>query len=140
MKKAISATLVFTLSSSIGAFTNNAIIRRRHNYIIINDHKKSSSLNLIINSDLNNNNNNNDEVSQRRAFLRNITGAAFGTTMGLLVNQEPASATYSAYANREKDWQQRQEKGGKYFQFILSFIIFYITEKYLNDTNFFKIH
>merc|ERR1739844_608471 len=40
-----------------------------------------------------------------------MAGMALGGTMGLLTNEEPASASYSAYTNREKDWQERKENG-----------------------------
>ena len=55
----------------------------------------------------NNNNNNN-----RRAFLRNVAGVAFGSAL-IASNGEEASASYSAYANREKDWEDRKKTGGE---------------------------
>ncbi len=60
-----------------------------------------------------------DQVSERRTFLRNVAGVAFGASMGMLANEKPASASYSAYTNREKDWQERKGNGGKgsYTQF-----------------------
>mmetsp|Transcript_9948 Transcript_9948/g.12534 ORF Transcript_9948/g.12534 Transcript_9948/m.12534 type:complete len:207 (-) Transcript_9948:194-814(-) len=63
-------------------------------------------------SALNNENNGVDEelLSERRTFLRNAAGLAFGG-LGMLMNEQPASATYSAYTNREKDWQERKESG-----------------------------
>lgn len=66
----------------------------------------SSSLNAL-------NSNNDNEISERRTFMRNLAGVAFGASMGMLVKGEPASASYSAYTNREKDWQERKESGGK---------------------------
>ena len=48
-------------------------------------------------------------------FLQNLAAAAIiGTSVtaaALVVTPEPAHATYSAYTNREKDWQERQSKG-----------------------------
>ena len=48
-----------------------------------------------------------DATSTRRQLLFGALGAAaaLGTTTA------PAEASYSAYTNREKDWQQRQSKG-----------------------------
>jgi hypothetical protein len=54
-----------------------------------------------------------NETSERRTFLRNIAGVAFGGAMGLMANEEPASASYSAYTNRENDWKERKENGGE---------------------------
>ena len=45
--------------------------------------------------------------------MKNVASVAFGTSMGMLLNEQPASASYSAYTNREKDWQERKESGGK---------------------------
>jgi hypothetical protein len=54
--------------------------------------------------------------SDRRSFFRNAAGVAFGAA-AVVANGQEANASYSAYANREKDWQERKESGGK---FILS--------------------
>jgi hypothetical protein len=72
-----------------------------------------SSLNAV---SKNNDNDNEGVVSERRTFLRNIAGVAFGvgtSTIGVgsLGGIQPASASYSAYSNREKDWQERKETG-----------------------------
>lgn len=53
----------------------------------------------------------NENVPQeRRAFLRNLAGAAFGAS-ALALNSDSASASYSAYAAREKDWEERSKSG-----------------------------
>lgn len=44
--------------------------------------------------------------TQRRQFLSKGAGA-----LSLLIANQPARASYSAYANREKDWQERNTKG-----------------------------
>lgn len=54
--------------------------------------------------------------SDRRNFLRNVAGAAFGAAI-VASNGESASASYSAYTAREKDWQERKESGGKDMKF-----------------------
>lgn len=46
----------------------------------------------------------------RRNFLRSAAGLAFGT-VAFTSNEEPASASYSAYTNREKDWEERKKTG-----------------------------
>jgi hypothetical protein len=50
--------------------------------------------------------------ADRRAFLRNIAGVAFGAA-AVVSNGDVASASYSAYANREKDWEDRKATGGE---------------------------
>lgn len=42
--------------------------------------------------------------------MRNVAGAAFGAAI-VASNGESASASYSAYTAREKDWQERKESG-----------------------------
>ena len=54
--------------------------------------------------------------SDRRAFFRNAAGVAFGAA-AVATNGQEASASYSAYSNREKDWQERKDSGG---EFVLS--------------------
>jgi hypothetical protein len=49
----------------------------------------------------------------RRNFLRSAAGLAFGT-VAFTSNEEPASASYSAYTNREKDWEERKKTGGAF--------------------------
>ena len=51
--------------------------------------------------------------TNRRAFFRNVAGAAFGSA-AVIANSQEASASYSAFTNREKDWQDRKESGGEY--------------------------
>lgn len=46
----------------------------------------------------------------RRQFLRSIAGAALGASL-LTQNSQEASASYSAYAAREKDWEDRSKSG-----------------------------
>ena len=48
-----------------------------------------------------------DTTSSRRQLLFGALGAA----AALVTATAPAEATYSAYTNREKDWEQRQSKG-----------------------------
>ena len=93
MKKSI-LTASFLVVSSTNAFSTSSSNRIA----------TQTSLNAV---------NNDNEISERRTFLRNIAGAAFGAGVGLMSNQQPASATYSAYTNREKDWQDRKESGGE---------------------------
>lgn len=50
--------------------------------------------------------------SDRRAFFRNVAGVAFGSA-AVIANGQEASASYSSFANREKDWQDRKESGGE---------------------------
>lgn len=98
MKKAIYSTSIL-LISSVHAFTTMNTCK-----------PVQSSLNAV------NDNNGNSEVSQRRTFLRNIAGVAFGSGAGMMSNQKPAFASYSAYTNREKDWQERKSKGGEFLK------------------------
>jgi hypothetical protein len=51
----------------------------------------------------------NDAVIQRRNMVSMMMGTFLGgTTVAMtMTNIQPASATYSAYAHREEDWQQR---------------------------------
>lgn len=54
--------------------------------------------------------------SSRRDVLRTSVGALFaGLAAGtsLVGSPEAASASYSAYANRERDWEDRSKTGGK---------------------------
>jgi hypothetical protein len=53
-----------------------------------------------------------NDTLNRRSVFRKISGVAFGVVTFVSRGQE-ARASYSAYTNREKDWQERQEKGGK---------------------------
>ena len=46
--------------------------------------------------------------SSRRAWLSSLATTA--VVMGS--SQKPAHASYSAYANREKDWESRKSSGG----------------------------
>ena len=64
----------------------------------------STSTSTELFADKNNNN--------RRAFLRNVAGVAFGSAL-IASNGEEASASYSAYANRERDWEDRKKTGGE---------------------------
>ena len=58
--------------------------------------------------------------SSRRNVLKSSVGALFaGLTLAANIDVEPASASYSAYTNREKDWEQRQKSGGKFSAFVL---------------------
>ena len=58
--------------------------------------------------------------SSRRDVLKSSVGALFaGLTLAANIDVEPASASYSAYTNREKDWEQRQKSGGKFSAFVL---------------------
>jgi hypothetical protein len=47
-------------------------------------------------------------TNDRRNF---ISSAFLAVTTVSITNAQPASATYSAYTNREKDWEERQKKG-----------------------------
>ena len=47
-------------------------------------------------------------LSSRRGMLSALLGAGTLATLGCT---EPAEATYSAYANREKDWEERNKRG-----------------------------
>eukprot|EP00558_Chaetoceros_sp_UNC1202_P002518 CAMPEP_0197243840 /NCGR_PEP_ID=MMETSP1429-20130617/9145_1 /TAXON_ID=49237 /ORGANISM="Chaetoceros sp., Strain UNC1202" /LENGTH=184 /DNA_ID=CAMNT_0042704109 /DNA_START=121 /DNA_END=675 /DNA_ORIENTATION=- len=49
-------------------------------------------------------------MNDRRAFFRNAASLAFGAAF-VASNGNEASASYSAYANREKDWQERKDSG-----------------------------
>ena len=51
----------------------------------------------------------------RRNFLRSAAGLAFGT-VALTSNEKSASASYSAYTNREKDWDERKKSGGEFYK------------------------
>lgn len=51
--------------------------------------------------------------NSRRDVLKSSLGALFaGLTLATNVSVEPASASYSAYSNREKDWDERKKSGG----------------------------
>lgn len=47
------------------------------------------------------------EASRRDVFL----GLTAAVTAGLTAAPRPAAASYSAYSNREKDWQERGDRG-----------------------------
>jgi len=50
--------------------------------------------------------------NSRRDVLKSSLGALFaGLTLATNVSVEPASASYSAYSNREKDWDERKKSG-----------------------------
>ena len=54
--------------------------------------------------------NNNSSDNERRKVLSRGAGAALSILLG---GTAPAEASYTAYTQREEDWQQRSEKGGK---------------------------
>jgi len=54
----------------------------------------------------------------RRAIFRPIATISLGTIAFVTKGQE-ANASYSAYTNREKDWQERQQKGGTLYYIAL---------------------
>jgi hypothetical protein len=74
-----------------------------------NPNTRTSSTSLLAASSTDNDNSTKD----RRAFLRNVASAAFGTAATVASNSQPASASYSAFANREKDWEDRSKSGGE---------------------------
>ena len=53
---------------------------------------------------------NNSSDNERRKVLSRGAGAALSILLG---GTAPAEASYTAYTQREEDWQQRSEKGGK---------------------------
>lgn len=57
--------------------------------------------------------NNNDVTCDRRKMLFKGFGSVLGVAAAVAGAPKQASASYSAYAAREKDWEERQEKGGK---------------------------
>lgn len=66
----------------------------------------------------NNDDNNNclDEDSaclSRRNMLKGTAVAMSVFLSGSTIGSQPAAASYSAYTNREKDWSERQSKGGE---------------------------
>ena len=51
--------------------------------------------------------------SSRRDVLKSSLGGLFaGLTLATNIDVQPASASYSAYTNREKDWEERKKSGG----------------------------
>jgi hypothetical protein len=52
-----------------------------------------------------------DANISRRSILRNTCGAIFGLAGAVVMSPNEASATYTAYTQREEDWQQRQKTG-----------------------------
>lgn len=64
--------------------------------------KPLSSCNMALFASTDNNNNN-----SRRQVLAGV----LGTAAALCTATTPASATYSAYTNRERDWQERSGNG-----------------------------
>lgn len=51
--------------------------------------------------------------SSRRDVLKSSLGGLFaGLTLATNIDVQPASASYSAYTNREKDWDERKKSGG----------------------------
>lgn len=48
----------------------------------------------------------------RRKILNRGVGSVMSILVGGTMLDQPAEASYSAYTAREKDWQQRMEKGG----------------------------
>ena len=62
------------------------------------------------------NNNCLDEDSaclSRRNMLKGTAAAMSVFLSGSTIGSQPAAASYSAYTNREKDWNERQSKGGE---------------------------
>ena len=51
-------------------------------------------------------------VSRRKIMLQGF-GSLVGITSAMVMRPENAEASYSAYANREKDWEERQKNDGK---------------------------
>ena len=69
-------------------------------------------------SNKNDNNNNclDEEDStcmSRRNMLKGTAAAMSVFISGSTIGSQPAAASYSAYTNREKDWNERQSKGGE---------------------------
>lgn len=64
--------------------------------------RSSSSCNTALFAGADNNNNNS---------RRQVLAGALGTAAALFTATTPASATYSAYTNRERDWQERTANG-----------------------------
>jgi len=51
--------------------------------------------------------------SSRRDVLKSSLGGLFaGLALATNIDVQPASASYSAYTNREKDWEDRKKTGG----------------------------
>ena len=76
-------------------------------FVVQSSSKPSLSLNAQ-------NRNEVDETCDRRKALLQGFNLALG--IGAVVASSPstASASYSAYANREKDWESRQKSGGTF--------------------------
>jgi hypothetical protein len=104
--------LLATTAGGANAFTLHSIPGTSMQNGVSPSSSSSSSSSLL--KSVNDNNDNSCDVapSERRAFLRNVAGMALGSGVGLLMNQQPAAASYSAFTNREKDWQDRQSTGG----------------------------
>jgi heme A synthase len=49
----------------------------------------------------------------RRNMLKGAAVTMSALLGGSTVASQPAEASYSAYTNREKDWEERQSKGGE---------------------------
>lgn len=58
------------------------------------------------------NNDNTAELS-RRNMLKGAAVTMSALLGGSTLTSQPAEASYSAYTNREKDWEERLSKGGE---------------------------
>ena len=96
----ISPVIIFVYGRKVHAFAPSTRTNSARGQLA-NDANSNTSLHA--HEDLN--------TASRRQLLRNAIG-----TIGaayVLGSGENAEASYSAYTNREKDWEDRQKKGGK---------------------------
>ena len=102
------ATITTAEAFSPSSTTTTTITRTNPTNPNPNPNTRTSSTSLAASSTDNDN-----STKDRRAFLRNVASAAFGTAATVASNSQPASASYSAFANREKDWEDRSKSGGE---------------------------
>ena len=126
------ATITTTEAFSPSSTTTTTITRTNPTNPNPNPNTRTSSTSLAASSTDNDN-----STKDRRAFLRNVASAAFGTAATVASNSQPASASYSAFANREKDWEDRSKSGGELLLYyccvivvLLSWVWFQIVCRY----------
>lgn len=81
------------------------------NGFVVNSTPRST---MILNAQKDNIGNETDVICDRRKMLFQGFNLALGVGAVVAGNPNSASASYSAYANREKDWEARKKSGGTF--------------------------
>jgi len=95
------ASVVLSTTSCASAFTAGNVPKNSINAKINTVVSSIPDLNTAVTPELN----------SRRDILRSMTGIAFGVATAVVSRTEEADASYTAYTQREQDWEARQKKG-----------------------------